>query len=113
MADYPESSTFGPPIGGVAPPLQCNRVLSGSFDDPTYCGRPGEWHIIWNYEAENGITCQEHADEARRRWVFVGMHPYSEVCSIRGARWLADEDRCVVDDDDLGLSASVSEVVDA
>lgn len=99
-----------PPLGQVAPPLQCNRLMSGAFDapEPDYCGKPAKWHIIWTSDGENGIACDEHADEARRLWVYFGLHAYEPVCSIRGARYLPDEDRCVVDDGDLGLVAETS-----
>lgn len=93
-----------PPLGGNAPPLQCNRLMGGTFDEPELCGKPGAWHVIWDLDLNNGICCDEHAEEARRLWVFIGFHPYSEVCSIGGARWLPDKDICVVDDDDLGLA---------
>ena len=103
-AEYPESNVAGPPLGGVAPPLQCNRIIDGTFEAPVHCGAEGKWHVIWNLDAENGICCDKHADEVRRRWVYVGFHPYEMVCSIQGAHWLHDEDRCVVTDDDLGLT---------
>lgn len=94
-----------PRLSGVAPPLACTREVGGTPERPTHCGRPATTHIIWNMQAENGLACDEHAVEARR-WAYAGMHPYEMVCSIGGARWLPDEDRCVVDDDDLGLEAT-------
>lgn len=92
-----------PPLGGVAPPLQCNRILNDDLEHPDHCGKPGKWHIIWTADTENGIACDEHADEARRRWVYFGMHPYDPVCSMPGAMYLVAEDRCVVDEGLLGL----------
>lgn len=107
MSEYPESNVCGPPLGGVAPALQCNRMMGGTFEDPIYCGAEGKWHVIWNLQAENGICCDSHADEVRQRWAYAGLHPYEMVCSIRGARWLHDEDRCVVTDEDLGLTEHI------
>jgi hypothetical protein len=102
-----------PPIGGHAPALQCNRLTGGTFDQPDYCGRPGTWHIIWTADAENGIACDEHADEARRLWVYFGLHAYDPVCSMPGATYLPDEDRCVIDEDSLGLTAAAAVEVGA
>lgn len=98
---------FSPPLGGAAPPLQCNRALEGPLDNPTrYCGKPGTWHIIWTADCENGIACDEHYAEAKSRWVFYAAHPYEPVCSMPGAVFLVDENRCVVDEDLLGFHAS-------
>jgi hypothetical protein len=69
-----------------------------------HCGKPAVTHVIWDAEMRNGLVCHEHAQEAAARWFPIGMHPYEMVCSIGGARWIPDEDRCVVDDEDLGLS---------
>jgi hypothetical protein len=92
-----------PPLGGHAPPLQCNRAFNAALTD--HCGKPATWHIIWTSDAENGLVCDEHANEARRRWAFVGIHPYEMSCSMPGARYLADENRCVVDEGLLGIEA--------
>lgn len=100
-----------PPLYEEAPPFICSRRIgTGPTPDepPVYCGKPATWHIIWTLEGDNSIACDEHADSARANWVFAGMHPYSEVCSMPGSRWVPELDRCVVDEELLGLASSVS-----
>lgn len=47
---------------------------------------------------QNAALCGEHRREARERWVYIGLHPYTEACAASGgaAVWLPDEDRCVI-----------------
>jgi hypothetical protein len=94
-----------PPLGGVAPPLQCNRWMGGTFGggDEICCGREGKWHIMWTSDLENGICCDDHYQEARARWAFYAAHEYRPDCSMPGAVYIFAENRCVVDEDGLGL----------
>lgn len=90
------------PLGGVAPPLQCNRVVGGTLggDDEEYCGKDATWHVIWTSDLENGLACDEHMDEIRRRWMFFAVHPYEPTCSMPDAVYVYDENRCVIDEDE-------------
>lgn len=99
-----------PPMGGVAPPLQCNRDLNGNpgSGDERLCGREGKWHIIWTSDLENGICCDEHYDEARKRWGFYAVHPYKPDCSMPGAVYVFADNVCVVDEDGLDLPELVA-----
>lgn len=63
-----------PPLFGIAPGLQCNRLMGGSDDVADACGKPATWHIFWTPDLENGICCDHHAAEARSRWVFYAIH---------------------------------------
>ncbi|HEY6493299.1 MAG TPA: hypothetical protein VIZ43_08510 [Trebonia sp.] len=85
-----------PPIladTGVAPTGACSRWIG---DSP--CGAAGTHHVIWDLEMHNSCICPAHVSEARERWVFIGLHPYTAACAgPPGAFWLADEDRCEVD----------------
>jgi hypothetical protein len=44
---------------------------------------------------ENGLACDEHADEARSRWVFYAIHPYEMACSMPGAVYSEELNRCL------------------
>lgn len=92
---------FGPPIGGVAPPLQCNRIVTGDLDGRGYCGRPATWHIMWTADCENGLACDEHAQEAREWWAFYAIHEYEPACSMSdfGALYYHDLNRCIIPGD--------------
>lgn len=75
---------------GPAPVSVCSRWMG---DSP--CGAAATWHVIWDVEMSNGAQCDTHAAEARRNWMFVGMHPYSPACAAHG-NWFPDEDVCRV-----------------
>jgi hypothetical protein len=92
-----------PADGGGAPQGVCGRWLGTAP-----CGAAGTHHVIWDNDTQNGCICAEHATEIRRRWVYVGLHPYTAACaSVRSGRviWLPSEDRCVID----GTGVSVAE----
>jgi hypothetical protein len=101
-----------PPLGGVAPPLQCLRLLAGTpgGGDEIHCGREGKWHIIWTSDCENGICCDEHYAETRDRWAYFAAHEYRMECSMPGAVYIFAENRCVIDEDGLGLRDLVASV---
>lgn len=88
-------SEFMPPLIGVAPGLECGRLTAG---ERGYCGRPATWHVIWDQACSNGLLCDEHAEEARQRWVFFAIHPYDPTCSFPGALYVYRDNRCVVDE---------------
>lgn len=104
-----EQGPMQPPLMGVAPPLQCNRVTGAH--DGEYCGREGKWHIIWTADCENGIACDEHADEAKRLWVYFGLHPYEMACSMPGSRYFADIDKCLPLGEEPALEVQVAQEV--
>lgn len=82
------SDTAMPPLFGTAPPLSCSRLG---------CGADATWHVIWSPDMENGLTCEEHAEEVRRLWAFWSLHRYELTCSMPGkALFHADVDRCVL-----------------
>ena len=88
---------FQPPILtdlGHAPTGVCSRWMG---DSP--CGAAATHHVIWNLDMRNGAMCPAHEQETRSRWVYVGLHPYTEACAgPPGAFWIEAEDRCEVDE---------------
>ena len=74
---------------GDAPSGVCSRWMVGSP-----CGASATHHVIWNLEMENGAVCGTHAAEARKHWVYLGLHPYTPACTPPG-EWMPSEDRCV------------------
>lgn len=105
-----------PSLAGIAPPLQCNRVVEGSMVTPVNCGRPATRHVFWTPKGENGLCCDEHYDEARQKWVFWTAHEYRMECSMPGA-WVTfdddDESFCYVNEAELGLSVHTETEVSA
>lgn len=99
-----------PPLGGHAPPLQCNRLLRWP-DESSKCGRPATFHIVWTADLENGLACDEHMAEAKTKWCFFAVHLYRMECSMPGAIYLHEENVCVVDEDGLGLHEHIEEAV--
>jgi hypothetical protein len=77
---------------GPAPAGVCSRWMGSSP-----CGAAGTRHVIWDSEMTNGCVCTAHAEEIRRNWVYLGLHPYTVACAAPGrAEWLSGEDRCVL-----------------
>lgn len=105
---------FGPPIGGVAPPLQCNRIVHGDLAGRGYCGREATWHIMWTADMENGLACDEHAQEARELWVFYAIHEYESACSMAdmGAMYFHDINRCLLPGDLREIKAAAEKEVE-
>lgn len=101
-----------PPIldgHGPAPTGVCSRWMAVSP-----CGAAGTWHVIWDSDMTNGCACEAHAAEARRNWVYIGLHPYSAACASPGvAEYLPGEDRCVLPDDEAQRpdSAAIREMI--
>lgn len=78
----------------VAPASVCSRWMGTSP-----CGAVATWHVIWDLEMNNGAVCEDHKAEARRLWVFIGMHPYSPACAA-GGLWFPAEDVCRIEGTD-------------
>lgn len=80
-----------------APGLRCSRADDGTGTNQ--CPNDATHHVIWDVESmENGLCCDFHLVEAENRWGFDFSHPYNPVCSIAGAVFLPNENRCVVPD---------------
>lgn len=80
---------------GPAPTGVCSRWMGRSP-----CGASATHHVIWDMEMANGAVCAAHTEEARKKWVYVGLHLYTPACAAAGvALWLPDEDRCAFPDD--------------
>jgi hypothetical protein len=94
-----------PPIDkdGHAPPLVCGRLQN--WPNPwSRCPREATTHVIWTPKIDNGLCCDDHADEARRLWTPYAMHPYRMECSMPGAVFVHDLNLCVVDEGLLGIT---------
>lgn len=48
---------------------------------------------------ENGLACDEHLAEARRRFAYYDRHPLGPACGQSGAAWFWEEKRCGYPDD--------------
>jgi hypothetical protein len=78
-----------------APGLRCSRSDDGAGTNQ--CPNDATAHVIWDVETMvNGLCCDFHLIEAQNRWGYDYSHPYDPVCSIAGALFLPDENRCVV-----------------
>ena len=80
----------------TAPPLVCSRWMGDGG-----CGQPAEFHVIWDESLNNGMCCKEHMVEALDRWGVYAFHDYDPVCSIAGARYNHQRNRCEADFGDL------------
>lgn len=100
-----------PPIGGHAPPLRCG-YLTAWPDEASQCPNDARWHIIWTSDVENSIDCDEHAESARRRYAFYAIHEYRMECSMPGAVFNHDLNRCEVDEGLLELDGRSRETRD-
>jgi hypothetical protein len=109
----PEKRT-SPPLLGDRPAMDqtCGRWLG-----TTNCGKPATWHFMWTPEGDNGLTCDEHHDEALRVWTHHDRHPITAVCTMPDANWFFSWDeppgycRWVVGDEELVAQANAQEVV--
>lgn len=87
---------FLPPMFGTAPPLTCTRIG---------CDADATWHVLWTADLENGLCCDEHYAETRRRWVYYAAHPYEPICSGENVllAWREDGTSCCTRPDDPHL----------
>jgi hypothetical protein len=63
------------------------------------CGAAATHHVIWDVDYTNGAMCAGHVTECRRRWVYIGLHPYIGDCvafTQGRAEWDATQDRGVI-----------------
>jgi hypothetical protein len=61
---------------------------------------------MWTSDLENGLACDEHADEAREKWVFYAIHPYEMACSMVGIAVYSEPlNRCIIEEDGQTLEA--------
>lgn len=94
-------SPFPPKGLGRAPALVC-----GFGSSPTdYCGEPATWHVFWTSDLDNGLQCDFHHDFARSHYVFYADHPYDPVCSLKGARYDEENNRCFIQEEDDWLTS--------
>lgn len=87
-----------PPLFDRAPPLACSRRVGEDG-----CGKEAKWHVIWNSDMDNGLACDQHQSEIKQKWVYYAIHPYQMECSMPGCVFVEAENRCIVDEEGLGL----------
>ncbi|MEV7492229.1 hypothetical protein AB0O08_15920 [Streptomyces anulatus] len=81
---------------------------------PADCGAPGAWHVMWDRSSrDNSITCAEHMDLIQQRWVYDDRHPISPDCTMPGALWQHDNERCAVPDSNEHLRAPAALTITA
>lgn len=85
-----------PPLGGIRPVFE---VTCGAGSEPNLCGKPATWHLIWDDDTENSLSCDECRAWAHKRWIVHDEHPLCETCTVpdRSIIWSWDEPpgRCV------------------
>jgi hypothetical protein len=102
--------TVTPPLGPVEDGIviastgTCGRAIGGWGK---LCGAPAKWHIIWDLDTENGLACDEHADEARSLWCPIQVHERGPDCAMPGSMWIEEERRCVTEGTEHGDLTSV------
>lgn len=79
----------------------------------TDCHHDATWHILWNAEADAALACDPHMAAARRRFVFVDSHRVGPDCSMPGALWDLDNQRCVYPDEPTKESAAAVQTANA
>lgn len=89
-----------PTLHGEAPSGVCGRRTGD-----TVCGALATIHVVWRHDEAGGVVnslcCAAHETEARREWVYGGLHPYNPACSDPRGIWLDEIDRCAVPEDAL------------
>lgn len=75
-------------------------------DAPDYCGQPGAWHAMWDGDLDNSVTCEQHMELIKRRWMFDDRHPLGADCTMPGALWLYREQRCGFDGEQPAVEAT-------
>ena len=91
------------PLGGLAPPFKCGRLMRWP-DVESRCPNDATWHVFWTTEGDNTIDCATHVAEIVEKGDYITMHRYDTVCSMPGAVFVWAENRCVVDEEALGLA---------
>jgi hypothetical protein len=76
---------------------------------PDYCGAPGTWHVMWDGERfDNSVTCDQHMELIRKRWMYDDRHPIGADCTMPGALWLYREQRCEFPTEESGVAVGVA-----
>ena len=80
-----ETRPDAPPLGPERPvmDLTCGRLIP-----PGHCGKPATWHFCWTDDAENGLCCDEHTEEAHRLGWGVDWHPVGPICTMPDSVWV-------------------------
>ncbi|MFJ3950308.1 hypothetical protein ACIPXV_09585 [Streptomyces libani] len=58
------------------------------------CGQPATWHVMWDGQLDNSLTCDEHMTLIQQRWMYADRHPVTADCTMPGALWVFVNDRC-------------------
>lgn len=101
-----EAAVALPPLGDA----QAAMDMTCAYGIPPTCSRRATWHVIWTPDGENSIGCDEHAQEAEKRWTRYDRHPLTETCGMPDSNiiWSWDEapGRCVwvVSEETLALA---------
>lgn len=69
----------------------CAYKPSEAIED---CGKPATWHVMWDAELDNSLTCDEHMALIQQRWMYADRHPVTADCTMPGALWVFLNDRC-------------------
>jgi len=70
----------------------CAYSPTGRHQD--YCHQPATWHVMWDGDLDNSLTCDQHMDLIQRRWMYDDRHPVVADCGMPGALWLYKLKRC-------------------
>ncbi|MDP5310396.1 hypothetical protein [Streptomyces poriferorum] len=60
------------------------------------CGKPAAWHVMWDAQLDNSLTCDEHMNLIQQRWMYADRHPITADCTMPGALWVFVNDKCEV-----------------
>lgn len=87
--DSPWVPTHGPRPAGQQ---QCAYSPTGREAD--YCPKSATWHVMWDGNHNNSLTCDEHMDLIQARWLYDDRHPVVADCNMPGALWMYKLKRC-------------------
>lgn len=66
------------------------------YDMLPRCEGEPTWHIIWNHEVDNALSCDEHVKIALSDYEPIQVHRRAPDCGMPGARWFPLEATCRV-----------------
>ncbi|MET7687973.1 hypothetical protein ABZT06_08330 [Streptomyces sp. NPDC005483] len=69
----------------------CGYKPSGASED---CGKPATWHVMWDVQLDNSLTCDDHMALIQQRWMYADRHPVTADCTMPGALWVFVNDKC-------------------
>jgi hypothetical protein len=91
------------PIGYV----QCSYTPTG--DPEADCGAAVTWHVLWDRASmQASLTCDEHMELIRARWMYEHRHPVGTDCNMPGALWHFPLNRCEVPGGAIQATARVA-----